>query len=401
MRNQFPILQRTVHGGKPLVYLDSAATTQKPQAVLDAISGYYRRHNSNVHRGAHALAAEATVLYEQARTEVARFINATNASEVVFTRGTTESINLVASSWGGANLRPGDVVLVTEMEHHSNIVPWQLIAMRTGAVVKAIPVHDNGTLDVDAAIALMTPNTRLLAFTHVSNTLGTINNVQSLCREANSRGITTLVDGAQAVLHLPVDVQKIGCDFYVFSGHKLYAPTGIGVLYGRQQLLNDMPPYQGGGSMIDTVSIEATTFLDTPQRFEAGTPNIEGAVGLSAAIRWFAGINLVAEAEREHELVQQTLAGLSEIQGLRIIGTAEHHVGIVSFTIEGMHAHDLGVLLDEQGVAIRTGHHCTMPLMKRMGCTSTARVSLAVYNNSSDVEQFLNATHKAVRLLVS
>lgn len=401
MRDQFPILQRTVHGGKPLVYLDNAATTQKPQVVLDALMDYYTNHNSNVHRGAHTLAAEATALYEEARDRVASFLGARSSDEIVFTRGTTESINLVAASWGQQNLQPGDVILVTEMEHHSNIVPWQLIAKQTGAAVRAVPVLDNGELDVETCLEMMSSRVRLLAVTHVSNTLGTVNPVGQLCAEARKRGIVTLVDGAQAVVHLPVSVQDIDCDFYVFSGHKLYAPTGIGVLYGRRELLNAMPPYHGGGSMIKDVSISHSTFLDAPQRFEAGTPNIAGAVGLNAAIKWFSSRDHEQLARLEHDLLQQATNGLLAIPGIQIIGTAANKVGIVSFIVDGVHAHDVGVLLDEQGVAIRTGHHCTMPLLERFNCTSTARMSVAAYNNAADVERFLTATTKATSILFS
>lgn len=389
-----------MHNGKPLVYLDNAATTQKPQVVLDAINHYYRTSNSNVHRGAHTLAAEATLAYEQARNTVASFIGAHSEREIVFTRGTTESINLVATSWG-SRLTPGSKILVTEMEHHSNIVPWQMVAQRTGATVQSIPVADDGSINSSAAIAMMDSGVAMVACTHVSNTMGTINNVQNLCAEAAKRGITTLVDGAQAVAHLPVNVADIGCDFYVFSGHKLYGPTGIGVLYGKEHLLNSMSPYQGGGSMIAEVTIEHTTFLDAPQRFEAGTPNIAGAVGLAAAINWYVAQDHAVIERNENEQLAFVTEALQRIDGLRIIGTSKNKIGVLSFVVHGMHAHDVGMLLDEQGVAIRTGHHCTQPLMNRFGVTSTARMSVACYTTMQDVEQFVKCTRKAVELLVS
>ncbi|MDZ4745624.1 MAG: cysteine desulfurase [bacterium] len=397
VRAQFPLLRRTVYDNRPLVYLDSAATSQKPQCVIDAIVDYYTQHNSNVHRSAHALSTEATVMFEDGRRTVASFLNASRPEEIIFTRGTTEAINLIAQTWGHMHVRTGDVVLLTEMEHHANIVPWQMLCERVGASIRTIPVDERGVLSIDAINEIQ--NVKVLALTHVSNTLGTINDVKSLCSWARSRGIVTVVDGAQAISHIKADVQDIGCDFYAFSGHKLYGPTGIGVLYGRYALLDAMPPYQGGGSMISTVSFEQTTYNDVPVRFEAGTPNIEGVVALAAAIRWFSSFDLGALAEHEQMLLARTSDGLSTIDGLRVIGTAPHKIGIVSFVVEGVHAADIGALVDRQGVAIRVGHHCNMPLMQCYGLTSTARASFAMYTSEHDVDQLLMATNKAVRML--
>jgi cysteine desulfurase/selenocysteine lyase len=399
VRAQFPILSRTVHGGVPLVYLDSAATTQKPDAVITAIDQFYCRSNSNVHRAAHALSAEATSIWEGARARVARFLGAQRTEEVVFTRGTTESINLVAASWGSMNVHAGDEILITGMEHHANIVPWQLLCERTGAVLKAVPVLDDGSLDISAIDALLTDRTRLFAMVHASNTTGTINDVGALCAMAAAKGVRTLVDGAQAVLHQPVDVQAIGCDFYVFSAHKLYGPTGLGVLWGRYDLLDAMPPYQGGGAMIQHVSLERSVYEAPPLRFEAGTPHIAGAAGLGAAIDWFDTLDLDAMAQHEDRLTHRATSIIYQVEGARVIGEAPRKIGVVSFVIEGVHGTDLGMLLDEQGVATRTGHHCTMPLLERFHVGSTCRVSFAAYSTNEDLDVFERALTKAVRML--
>lgn len=400
IRAQFPLLRRTVYDNRPLVYLDSAATSQKPQAVIDAIVEFYSKHNSNVHRSAHALSSEATELFEQGRRIVADFLHAMRPEEIVFTRGTTESINLVAQTWGRLHVGAGDVVLVTQMEHHANIVPWQMLCESVGATLEILRVDECGVLDINRLDDIeRVERIKVLAITHVSNTLGTINDVKALCAWARSRDIVSVVDGAQAVSHVPVDVQDIGCDFYAFSGHKLYGPTGIGVLYGRYALLDAMPPYQGGGAMIATVSFEKTTYNDVPVRFEAGTPNIEGVVALAAAIRWFTAIDHDAHSGHEAALLEQATRGLQSIDGMRIVGTAPHKIGIVSFVVDGAHAADIGSLLDRQGVAIRVGHHCNMPLMQSIGLSSTARASFAAYTTSADIDKLIGATEKAVRML--
>lgn len=399
VRDQFPILKRTVHGGKPLVYLDNAATTQKPQSVIDAIVNFYTSSNSNVHRGAHAVSAEATALYEGARERVQRFINAESTSEIVFTRGTTESINLVAFSWGRLNVVSGDEILVTEMEHHANIVPWQMLCAAVGATLKVVPVQDDGSIDLEMVLNMLTGKTKLIALTHASNTLGTINRVKQICELARQQNITSLIDGAQMVLHHEVDVQDLGCDFYTFSSHKLYGPTGIGVLYGRAEVLAAMPPYQGGGAMIDRVSFNGTTYGDAPVRFEAGTPHIAGAVGMSAAIEWFTKLDADALHAHENTLTQTATKGLLGIDGLRIIGTTSTKIGVISFVVKGCHGADIGTLCDEQGVAVRTGHHCTMPLMERFGLTSTVRASFGAYNTVDEVNMLVDAVQRSVRML--
>ena len=398
IRAAFPILSRRVHDDRALIYLDSASTTMKPNAVLDAIRRFDERHYSNVHRGAHVLASEATERFERARTRVADFLGA-DSGEIVFTKGTTESINLVASTWGRSGVGQGDVILVSEMEHHANIVPWQMLAESVGAAVRPVPVLDDGTLDMDALDALMTPDVRMLAVTHVSNVLGTVNDVTTICALARRRGITTLVDGAQAVQHVHVDVRAIGCDFYVCSAHKLYGPTGMGVLFGRAELLAAMPPYQGGGAMIDRVSFAGTTYAEPPMRFEAGTPNLEGAVGLAAAIDWFTALD--ADALRCHDaaLVKRATELLHAVPGIRIIGTAPDKVGIVSFVVDGVHAADIGMITDRMGVALRVGHHCAQPLMERYGVTSTARMSFGVHTTMHEIEAAVAAVHKAVEML--
>lgn len=398
IRAAFPILQRTVHGGKPLVYMDSAATTMKPRAVLDAVRAFDEYSYSNAHRGAHALATEATALFEDARARVADFVGAL-PTEVVFTKGTTESINLVAASWGRQHVSAGDVILVSEMEHHANIVPWQMLAGDCGAQVRAVPICDDGSLDLDVLETMLTPEVRLLAVTHVSNVLGTVNDVRGICSMARARGIVTLVDGAQAVQHVDIDVRDIGCDFYVFSAHKLYGPTGIGVLVGRHDILDAMPPYQGGGAMIDRVSFAGTTFAEPPMRFEAGTPHLEGAVGLAAAIAWFTAIDGASARRFETSLLEQATDMLASIPGLRVLGTTPSKVGIVSFVVDGVHASDIGMLADQMGVALRVGHHCAQPLMDRYGVPSTARMSFGVYTTTNDVVTACIAVRKAVEML--
>ncbi len=399
IREQFPILKRTVHGNKPLVYLDSAATTQKPLAVIEAIDNYYRHGNSNVHRGAHAISAEATTMYERTRATVARFLNANRDEEIIYTRGTTESVNLVAFAWGEANVNPGDEILVTLMEHHANIVPWQMLCQRFGATLKYVPVLDDGSLDMDAVPDLLTDRTKMFAMTHASNTVGTINPVKELCAMAQANGTATFIDGAQMVVHHKVDVQDIGCDFYAFSAHKLYGPTGIGVLWGRYQILTDMPPFMGGGAMIEHVSFDGTDYSAVPLKFEAGTPHIAGVCGLEAAIDWFTGLDLAALEELERELTARATAGLTEIDGLRIIGTTPDKIGIISFVIDGCHGGDVGTLCDEQGIAVRTGHHCTMPLLEYFDVGATIRASFAAYTTMDDVEALIVSVKKAVKLL--
>lgn len=393
----FPILQRTVHGRR-LVYLDNGATTQKPQSVIEAEASYYRESNANIHRGVHWLSQHSTDLYDRSRERVRAFLNAPRVEEIVFTRGTTEAINLVASSWGRYGLKAGDEILLSGMEHHSNIVPWQLVAQQTGAVIRVIPVTDDGELDMQAYAALLNERTRLVGVCHVSNALGTVNPVAEIIRQAHEVGALVLVDGAQAVAHQRVDVQALNCDFYVFSGHKLYGPTGIGALWGRKALLDAMPPWQGGGDMIHTVSFERSTYADTPQKFEAGTPNIAGAIALDAAIAYVQEVGLDLIARHEAALVQYATEALADVPGLRFIGQARQRAGIVSFVVEGIHPHDLGTILDMEGVAIRAGHHCAMPLMTRFGLPGTARASFALYNTMEDVDTLVASLHKARRL---
>ncbi len=396
IRAQFPILRELVHG-KPLIYFDNAATSQKPRRVIKAVSAYYATINANVHRGVHTLSNLATEAQEAAREAVRRHINAKHAHEVVFTAGTTASLNLAAGSLGSLLLKQGDEVLVSAMEHHANIVPWQLACERRGAVLKVIPVTEDGTWDL--AQVPFSDRTRILAISHVSNTMGTINPVKDLVAAARKRGITTVVDGAQAIPHLPVDVQDLGCDLYAFSGHKMYAPTGIGVLYGREELLERMPPWQGGGEMIDRVTFERTTYAKLPFKFEAGTPHIAGIIGLGEAVRWMEDYDLGAMAAHEHALLVYATRELLSIEGLRIIGTAKEKVGVISFVIDGVHHYDLGTLLDQQGIAVRTGHHCTQPLMDRFGISGTTRASFAPFNTIDEVDAMIAATKKAVKML--
>ncbi|MEM6560304.1 MAG: SufS family cysteine desulfurase [Planctomycetota bacterium] len=389
LRGQFPILAERVNG-ESLVYLDNAATVQKPEAVIDAIADYYRHDNANVHRGVHKLSQRATTKFEEARAIVAKFINAPETAECIFVRGVTEAVNLVAASWGRANLSAGDVILLGAQEHHSNIVPWQLAAEATGATVKVIPMNDDGVLDVDAFHDLL-DGVKMLSFPHVSNSLGTINPVKEMAAAAKAAGAVVMVDGAQWVAHGPTDVQDLSVDFYTFSAHKLYGPTGIGVLWGRRELLDAMSPYHGGGDMIETVTWEKTTYAALPNKFEAGTPHIAGAVGLGAAIDWLSQHDLADVALHEEELRQRCEAGLLEIDGIRIIGNAPHKAGVVSFVHDSVSTYDLGVELDKRGIAVRTGHHCTQPVMDRLGIPGTARASFAIYNTKADVDALIEA----------
>lgn len=386
LRNDFPILHQKVHG-HPLVYLDNAATSQKPRAVIDALKHYYERDNANVHRGIHELSNRATTGFEGARARAAKFLNARSAEEIIFTRGTTEGINLVASAWGLANLKPGDVILLTEMEHHSNLVPWQLVAKRTGAQLAFVPVTgDIGLLDMNRLDEFLTSKVKLFAMTHISNSLGTINPVRELCARARKLGATTLVDAAQSAGHRPLDVQDIGCDFMTISGHKMCGPTGIGLLYGRQELLHDLPPYHGGGEMILTADYDACTWKPAPHRFEAGTPDISGAVGLHAAMDYLDKIGRHQIAHHDQELGAYAFAKLSSIPGIRIFGPHIGRAGLVSFRLADVHAHDVVMLADQRGVALRGGHHCNQPLMKKLGVDSTARASFYLYNTTDEID---------------
>lgn len=396
LRGQFPILSQSVRG-KSLVYLDNGATTQKPEAVIQAIDAYYRECNSNVHRGAHYLSDEATARFENARQSVADFVNASR-EEIIWTRGTTESINLVASCYG-ASLKAGDEVVISTLEHHSNIVPWQMACERSGALLKVIPLNGDGSLDLAAWRALLNERTRIVALTQVSNALGTVNPVSEMIRDAKAVGAVTVIDGAQAVSHFSVDVRALDCDFYAFSGHKLFGPTGIGVLYGRKALLEAMPPWLGGGEMIETVSFERSTWNRLPYKFEAGTPNIAGAIGLGAAIEWLQAQDRTALAAHEAALLRDATARAEAFDGLRLIGTAPGKVAVMSFLLDGTHPHDVGQLLDQQGVAVRTGHHCTMPLMDRLGIPGTVRASFSIYNDSTDIERLFLALEKVKTFL--
>jgi cysteine desulfurase/selenocysteine lyase len=394
VRADFPILAREVHG-RPLVYLDSAASAQQPRAVIAAVSRYHESHHSNVHRGVHLLSQLATEAYEGARETVRRFINAGSTREVIFTRGTTEAINLVAQSWGGANLGQGDEVLVTHLEHHANIVPWQLACAAHGARLVAAPLLPDGQVDLEALLGLINERTRMVAIAHVSNALGTVLPLHAIITAAHARGVPVLVDGAQAVAHTRVDVRALDCDFYAFSGHKIYGPTGIGVLYGREQLLAAMPPWQGGGDMILTVAIEASTWNQLPWKFEAGTPNISGAIGLAAAIDYVESLGRERIAAHEQALLRQATRALGAIAGLRIIGTAPEKGGVVSFVLEGIHPHDIGTILDREGVAIRTGHHCAMPVMSWYALPATARASFGCYNTPGEIDALVAAVRRA------
>jgi cysteine desulfurase / selenocysteine lyase len=385
IRQDFPILQSSVRG-RPLVYLDNAATSQKPRSVIDAMSRFYESANANIHRGVYALSEQATVAYEQARERVARFLGASSPSEIVFTRGTTESINLIAQSWGRATLRAGDEILVTAMEHHSNLIPWQLIAEQTGAILKAAPITECGELDLDAWRGLLSDRTRLVAVAHISNALGTVNPVRELADEAHARGALVLVDGAQSAPHMPVDVTGLGCDFFACSGHKLYAPTGVGVLFGRAELLERMPPWQGGGGMIASVTLEHSTWAEPPARFEAGTPPIAEAIALANALDYVDAIGLEAVAAWEGALLRQAIEQVGSVSGVRLIGTASRRAAVLSFVMDGIHPHDVGAVLDDEGIAVRAGHHCAQPLMRRFGVPATIRASFACYNTPDEVE---------------
>ncbi len=398
LRVDFPVLDQHV-GGHPLVYLDNAATTHKPRSVIDAVARFYERDNSNVHRGLHALSMRATDGYEAARARTAKFLNAADPAEIVFTRGTTEAINLVAQSWARSNLKPGDVVLCTEMEHHSNLVPWQLVTQQTGATLRYVPVVGDdaeGGLDLAALDTLLTPEVKLFAFTHVSNTLGVVNPAAKLCARAREVGALTVVDGAQSAGHEPIDVQAMGCDFYAFSGHKMGAPTGIGVLYGRRALLDAMPPWQGGGGMIGTVAYEGSTWKPSPERFEAGTPNVADAIGLHAAMDYLDQVGRPAIDRHERELAALAYDALSDLPGIRILGprAGQPRAGMVSFAFEGVHAHDVVTFADQDGVALRGGHHCNQPLMKKLGLPSTTRASFYLYNTPADVEALAKSMRK-------
>ena len=398
VRADFPILATQVHG-KPLVYLDNAATTQKPRAVIDALSRYYETTNANIHRGVHSLSQRATDEFEAGREAVRRFLNAGSSREIIFTRGTTESINLVAQTYARTQLKAGDEVLIGEAEHHANIVPWQQLRDLQGIVLKVAPVNEAGELDMAAFERLLTARTRLVAIGHVSNALGSINPVAQIIELAHARGAKVLVDGAQSVAHGPVDVTALDCDFFAFSGHKLFGPTGIGVLYGKAELLEAMPPWQGGGDMIRTVSFERSEWIDLPWKFEAGTPDIAGGIGLKAALDYLAALDFDGALRHEHALLAYATARAAEVPGLRIIGTAREKAGVLSFVIDGLHPQDLGVLLDSQGVAIRTGHHCAMPVLSRYGLSGTARASFAFYNTHEDVDRFYAALAKACQIL--
>jgi cysteine desulfurase / selenocysteine lyase len=397
-RHHFPLLRQLVNG-KPLVYFDNAATSQKPQVVIDAMVRYYETENSNIHRGVHYLSERATQAYEGVRIKVRDFVHAEDQREIVFVRGATEAINLVAHSFGRKYVRAGDEVLVSEMEHHSNIVPWQILCEELGATLKVIPMNDRGELLIEEYERMLNEKTKIVAVTHVSNALGTINPVKELVASAHARGIPVLVDGAQAVPHIRVDVQDLDCDFYVFSAHKMFGPTGVGILYGKQKWLEEMPPYQGGGDMIKSVTFEKTIYNDLPYKFEAGTPNIGGGIGLGAAIDYLHEIDLNGIQQLEHELLVYATDKILTIPGVKIIGTAQRKAGVLSFTLEGVHPHDIGTILDVEGVAIRTGHHCAQPVMKHFGVPATARASFAFYNTKEEVDAFVKALHKVIEVL--
>lgn len=396
IREDFPILREQPHG-HPLIYFDSAATAQKPRAVLDALRNYYEHKNANVHRGLHELSSRATEAYEKSRQRVASYLGAASANEIVFTRGTTESINLVAQAWGGKFLRDGDVILLTEMEHHSNLVPWQLLAERTGAQLRFVPVCDDGTLALDRLSSLLTPDVKLFAFTHVSNSLGTINPVRDLCEKARAVGALTLVDAAQSAGHMPINVRELGCDFLAFSGHKMCGPTGIGALYGRAEILDSIPPWHGGGEMIVTVTLEKSAFKKAPHRFEAGTPNIAGAIGLAAAIDYIESIGRSAIFEHDAQLAGYAMERLAELPGMRVLGPSADRGALVGFVMEAAHPHDLTTFADQYGLAMRGGHHCNQPLMRRFGLPGTTRASFYFYNTKEEIDRMIEILRAAVR----
>jgi cysteine desulfurase/selenocysteine lyase len=397
IRADFPLLRQQIHG-KPLVYLDNAATSQKPQAVIETLTRYYAEGNSNVHRGVHLLSERATEAYEAGRATVQRFLNAADTREIIFVRGATEGINLVAQSYGRASIKPGDEIIISWMEHHSNIVPWQMLCEDKGAVLRVVPINDDGEVLLDEYARLLNPRTKFVALVHVSNALGTINPVKQMIEMAHRQRVPVLLDGAQAVAHLPVDVQELDCDFYVFSGHKVLGPTGIGILYGKADFLEGMPPYQGGGDMILSVTFEKTRYNTLPYKFEAGTPHIAGVVGLGAALDYLRGIGLDRIAAYEQALLAYGTDVLSAIPGLRLIGTAKEKAGVLSFVLDGIHAHDIGTILDQEGIAIRAGHHCAMPVMERFGVPATARASLAFYNTRGELDALGRAIRKAIEL---
>ena len=396
LREDFPILREQAHG-HPLIYFDSAATSQKPRAVIEALRNFYEHENANVHRGLHTLSSRATEAYENARKRVAEYIGAANADDIVFTRGTTESINLVAQAWGGKFIREGDVILLTEMEHHSNLVPWQLLAERTGARLRFVPVLDDGTLDLAQLSKLLTPQVKLFAFTHISNSLGTINPIAELCKKAHAAGALTLVDAAQSVGHLPIDVGELGCDFMAFSGHKMCGPTGIGALYARKEILDSIPPWHGGGEMIVSVALEKSTFKKAPHRFEAGTPNIAGAIGLAAAIDYLDGIGRAAIFQHDLQLARYACDRLTELPRTRVFGPAEERGALVGFVMDATHPHDLTTFADQYGLALRGGHHCNQPLMRRFGVSGTTRASFYFYNTKEEIDRMIEILHKAAR----
>jgi cysteine desulfurase/selenocysteine lyase len=397
IRRDFPALDQMVHG-KPLVYLDNAATSQKPQVVLDAINRYYRAGNANIHRGVHYLSEQATQEYEGAREKVRRFLNAASTKEIIFVRGATEGINLVASTFGRRRVRAGDEILISAMEHHSNIVPWQLLCEEKGAKLRVIPISDRGEIILEEYRKLLSERTRLVAVTHVSNALGTVNPVREMIADAHRRSIPVLLDGAQAVPHFRVDVRDLDCDFYVLSGHKMFGPTGVGVLYGKETILEEMPPYQGGGDMIKSVTFERTIFNDLPYRFEAGTPHIAGGIGLGAAIDYLERLDWQGLSEYEGDLLDYATEVLSSVNKVRIIGTATEKAGVISFVIEGVHPHDVGTVLDQEGIAVRTGHHCAQPVMQRYSIPATARASFALYNTQEEVDMLVAGVHKVIEI---
>ncbi len=393
IRKEFPILTQQVHG-KPLVYLDNAATSQKPKCVIEALTRFYMQDNANIHRGVHELSERSTLTYEAARGKVQRFLNAADRREIVFVRGTTEGINLVAQTYGRTHVSAGDEIVISALEHHSNIVPWQMLCEEKRAVLRVIPINDRGEIELDAFEKMLNPRTRLVAVSHVSNALGTINPVHEIVRTAHRFNVPVLIDGAQAVPHMKVDVQNLDCDFYVFSGHKVFGPTGIGVLYGKEKLLVDMPPWQGGGDMISSVTFEKTTYNELPYKFEAGTPDIAGVIGLGAAIDYLDRIDMDAISAYERDLLQYGTQALERISGLRLIGTAREKAGVLSFVLDGVHPHDVGTILDREGVAVRAGHHCAQPVMERFGVSATTRASLAFYNTSEDIDALVAGIHK-------
>jgi cysteine desulfurase/selenocysteine lyase len=398
VRADFPILRQTVNG-KPLVYLDNAATSQKPQPVIDALHRYYEADNANIHRGVHALSVRATQAYERARDTVRAFIDAPRREEIVFVRGATEAINLVAQSYARPNLAPGDEIVISALEHHSNIVPWQIVCEQTGGVLRVAPINDRGEIVLEEYEKLINPRTRLVSIAHISNALGTINPVRRMIEMAHRRGAVVMVDGAQAAPHLKISIRELDCDFYTFTGHKVFGPTGIGVLYAKHDLLDQMPPYQGGGEMITSVTFEKTTYNALPHRFEAGTPNIAGAIGLGAALEYVNHVGLDAIAAYEHDLLGYATEKLTAIDGLKLIGTAVSKAAVLSFVLDGVHPHDAGTVLDQQGVAVRTGHHCAQPVMQRFGVPATVRASLALYNTKEEIDALAAGVRQVIKVL--